>query len=264
MTAGVYSDGGDDYLPDGDSDNPVNYADGAVDQSDTDLSSDAFNSPWGITRNWTNNAAAVIQSDPSPGTSIESDPTTDVFGNNVVENQLGRAVLASSGSSSAIGIATNSNDIYWFNWNGSSYAPNAIQNGSLTISGASAGTSTSVTWTSESGNTTTFYGFSASVAAAQRGQFESFTDANGVTTTMTYGGSAPSGLPESLSRSATISGVVNSESYNYSYGSFNNGTATPSISIERVTNVPTGYIRRFHPNQRTERRVFLLRIPRPQ
>jgi hypothetical protein len=232
----VISYGGASEQPDGETNAPVYYSDGVVNESETDLSSNGFGSPWGITRDWTNNLESAQEVDalnPSEPY-IPGDPTTDVFGNNVVENQLGRAIAnEDQDDNNSIGISTNGNDITWFDETDGSYAPRFYDNGSLTVNSGD----TEIDYTDEAGQVSEFYGFSSSIPVAQQGQFKLFNSAQGISTGTTYNSS--NGLLESVSRSYTdVAGLTSTETYAYSYTSISSGTPiyrVSQIQLERTT-----------------------------
>ena len=203
---------------------PVYYADGVVDQSDTDLSSDGFGTAWGVTRDWTNNPEAA------GGDLTLSGGTPSfqgVFGNNVVENQLARLVSDGTGS---IGIATNGDDTYWFDpAAGGGYAARYAAQG-MSLASATVGGSAGFSFTNAHGAVTTFYGFGASVAVPQQGQMAAYTDSSGTVMTATYTATGnaeglPVGLLTSLTRSYTddLSHTA-SETYAYSYADIGSST----------------------------------------
>ena len=310
---------------------PVYYADGVVDQADSDLSSAAFGSEWGVTRDWTNNpqSTGTLANQEVPiEQQVPTTGQTDVFGNNVVENELPRLVAehttqvtftpsssysgppdgtttddSSSGDTSyvsvdgqslggstsggaiapkgfpdegdssgtptvtltltALGLATNGNNIYWFDKdpNGPrfysetpgmtvSLSPGS-SNGQTSdgTAGFSDGTTShytliddepgAVTISQDDGTITTYYGFDPSIPASEQGQFESSVDANGVRVTAAYADLNGDGQRylSTVTRSYTDSstGITSQEVYAYSYGApVNDG---PVTSLERVTGI---------------------------
>ena len=335
---------------------PVYYANGVVDQADEDLSSDAFAAPWGVTRDWTNNP----QSLGTYGDQIEENQPKiypidqpDVYGNNVVENELPRLVeqvtttvtytLAGSGGSggggggggfaagpsagsdekygeqsspsgsgtsggttlddshsysivvgqnvnyaflsdpvstllptglpksssvngdidvkitpSAYGVATNGNNITWFNQDSDGvFEPNAPGD---TLSG-SAGTSPApstrsyvdstgaqghfveydeelpeVTISNSDGSSETFYGFDSSIPLAKRGLFKSETTADGVQIAANY--NAGGNLSSVVRSFESALGATQTEEYDYTYGSpYVYVSGGQSYSLLRVTGI---------------------------
>ncbi len=223
---------------------PVYYSDGVVNQSETDLSSSGFGSPWGVTRNWTNSSEATYLPSDWTGASEEY----QVYGNSVVENQFARLIsTTNSDGNSSIGIATNGNDTFWFDLIGSgpsaAYVPRLASNGSLTTSTNVTG-QTQFCWTSTTDDVTQFYGFDGSTPALQHGQMESFTSSNGVTTAVNYttnatpGGGTPAGLVASAVRRFTDDlGITTVESYLYDYENIGSASSpmwrVRQISLQR-------------------------------
>ena len=206
--------------------NPVYYATGVVDQADADLSSNGFGTGWGVSRDWTNNPGALG----TAGTPVDTTdpaaqlPTTDVFGNNVVENQLARLAIDPFGS---VAVATNGNDTYMFDpAPGGGFAPRVVGSGTVTLDAGSG----QYVWTGAAGEVTTFYGFGSGVPAAQQGQLHTFADAYGTQTVASYDSG---GALTQVARSYTAGGVTHAETYAYTYAGF----ASDAGSYSRVSQV---------------------------
>ena len=180
-------------LPDTFSSNPVRYADGVVELSFTDLSSDAGGVPWGLTRSWTN------------GTNYAN----GFNGTGMVVTQLPHLVQDSGGT---LDLISNGYTIRYFDPNGSGGYTERYFGQDLLIHDL--GTSTYLLIDTQ-GDQTTFSDFSTFYPAAQQGTFASYADPNGNTTSVVA--YTTDGKPTDIVRGVGGGGTSVTESYQFSY-----------------------------------------------
>ncbi len=190
---------------------PVRYADGVVQLAETDLYTAGLGShPWGQTRSWTNGPAYAA------GT---------VLGNGWVITQLPHLMQADGSSNNTIVAVSNGLDARYYDLVSGSYQARFADPSQLSDNSMSG----LFTLSDGTGGLLTFYDFSSAWPAAQRGQFQSYTDPYGNVTAVTSHTSA--GLEAEVQRSATVGGVTTTESYLYAY------LAGPDVNAGRLASV---------------------------
>src|SRR5262245_40290068 len=102
QTATGYAAAGASLSAGSSADTGVRYADGVVQLSWQDLSSDGFGTRWGQTRSWTNGAGYAANA---------------FNGNGMVNTQM--PFLVQTGTS--VAVVTNGTDAFWFDLSGSNY-----------------------------------------------------------------------------------------------------------------------------------------------
>ncbi|HEV3440515.1 MAG TPA: hypothetical protein VG122_24385 [Gemmata sp.] len=167
----------------------VNYSDGDVELSRTDLSSSGFGTPWSQGGSWSN----------LPGYA-----PTNTNGNGWMNPQM--PFLENPNSSTIIAV-TSGDGAQTFTLSGSTYADADFMLNTLVHTG------TTFVLTDTTGNTFVFNDFSTSVPTAERGQFVSETDPYGNTTSVYSYTSA--NLHAEIRRSSTIGSTTYTESYEY-------------------------------------------------
>jgi hypothetical protein len=175
---------------------PVRYGDGVVKLAETDLHSDGFGFPWGQTRSWTNGPGYATNSDNGPGW---------------VDTYTPHLLQADGSTSNTLVYIANGVTAYYYDLVGGAYQPRLDDLSKLTYnSGAD-----TYTLIDPQGDQLAFSGFGAGWLSAQKGQFQSYTDANGVTMSVTsYTGDGHVGETQ---RSATSGGQTVTESWLNSY-----------------------------------------------
>jgi RHS repeat-associated protein len=182
--------------PSGYSAEPVRYADGVVRIAETDLHSDGFGFPWGQTRSWTN----------GPGYATGSDN-----GSGWVDTYTPHLLQADGSDNNSLLYVANGTDAYYYDFNGSAYQPRLDDLSQLTYNSGN----DTFTLIDVQGDQLVFSGFASSRPAAQRGQFQSYTDANGVTMAVTS--YTADGHVAETQRAATAGGQTVTESWLYGY-----------------------------------------------
>jgi RHS repeat-associated protein len=140
----------------GQSADPVRYFDGSIVYNATDLESDGFGGPFGQIRSWTN---------------LTQYGASGRNGTGMIGNAL-PFLQQADGSTSVTFVDSGSNQ-RTFDLNGSSYVPESFVADTLVHANGQ------FVYTDTSGNQYTFYDFSMSYPAAQRGEFAKLTDAAG-------------------------------------------------------------------------------------
>jgi RHS repeat-associated protein len=181
----------------------VRYADGAVQLSASDLTSDGFGTSWGQQRSWSSAAGYAGKT---------------LNGNGVVNSQL-PYLLASNGTNTLVAV-TSATDSRYFDWSGSAYQERNFLPDKL-VYNSSGG---EYVLTDSTGAQIRFNDFANSRAPLQRGLFKSYTDPYANVTQVTSWTS--DGLPAEVQR--TGGGVT--ESFLYTYG-------TSGSSLNQLTNV---------------------------
>lgn len=196
------------------SDAPVNYFNGVVQLSTTELSSDGFGMPWGQTVSWTNGAGYASNSD---------------NGNGIVDTQT-PYLLAVNGTTTLAEISKGTSAEYFDLVNGT-YQPRFFDQSTLVYNSST----NQYVLTDESGDQLVFWGFGGGLPAAQQGELVSFTDPGGNVTTVTA--RTASGQIAEVQRSGTTNGQTVTESWLYSYLSSGvNAGLLQSVTLERQTN----------------------------
>jgi RHS repeat-associated protein len=186
----------------------VLYFDGTVRLDTTDLASDGFGTPWGVTRSWTNGVGYA---------------QGNFSGNNTLLTQLPHLVPVSN--STTLILITNGTNARYFDFVNGQYAERFYLNDGLT-----APQTTDFVVTDGVGDKLDFYSFNSSVPAYQQGLLKSDTDPDGnVTTVLGY---TSFGAPTEIQRSNTANGVTVTESFLYTYS----GGMLANVTLRRQTN----------------------------
>jgi RHS repeat-associated protein len=194
--------------------NPVRYFDGVARIATTDVSSDGYGLPWGQTRSWSN------------GTGYSNG---SVNGTGWVDTQL--PSLQKAGSLNSLVLVSNSTTARYYDNTTGSYKPRFYDQSQLVYDSSNS----QYVQTDSSGNQMRFYDFSAAWPAGQQGQFASYTDRNGNTTTVTA--HTASGAVAEVQRSVTVGGTTTTESFLYSYISSGvNSGLLQSVVLRRQVN----------------------------
>jgi RHS repeat-associated protein len=195
---------------------PVRYADGVVRIAATDLHSDGFGTPWGQTRSWSN----------GPGYATGSDN-----GSGWVDTYTPHLLQADGFDSNSLIYVANGTDAYYYDSNGVGYQPRLNDLSQITYN-SSADT---FTLADPLGDQLVFSGFGSSRPAAQRGLLASYTDATGVTLSVTS--YTADGHIAEMQRSATTNGQTTTESWLYGYvASGVNAGLLASVTLRRQVN----------------------------
>src|SRR5260370_15542385 len=167
--------------PDRLSGQPVRLFDGVVQMTTTDLSSNGFGVPWGVTRSWTN----------GPGYA-----NTSFFGSGQVVSQL--PYLQSWNNGSTLVLVSNGLNAREFDWNGTNWVEHFYLQDKLNYNGGS----NEYVLTDSTGQQLKFSDFTAGIPVNQRGQLKSLADAQGNLTSVTSRTS--DGKPSEIQRTATV------------------------------------------------------------
>jgi hypothetical protein len=204
-------------VPKGMSVAPVRYFDGVIQLAETDLSSDGFTVPWGQTRSWTN----------GPGYAAGGSN-----GNGWVNTQLPHLLQADGSSNNSIVAVSNGTTSRYFDLVNGTYQPRFYDQSQLVYNSGSG----VFVLTDDKGAQISFYDFSTNIPAAQRGQFKTYTDADGNLLTVTA--HTTDGHVAEVQRTVTVSGTTYTDSYLYSYlptGDPNAGLLA-NVTLRRQTN----------------------------
>jgi len=176
----------------GKSDFPVRYADGTLLLSQTDIESQGFDRPWGITRSWANTPQNFQQNVIGYGMVISQQPY----------------VLPVDGFST-VALLSNATTARYFDQIGTSnlYAPRFFLQETLEYNVAGG----EYIVTDTTGAKLRFYDF-FNATVLKRGQFKSYTDASGNVTTAIY---SADGRIADVQRTAPSSGATESFVYTY-------------------------------------------------
>src|SRR5579883_2482437 len=174
---------------------PVRYADGVVTIAETDLYSAGFGFPWAQTRSWTN----------GPGYS------NGVNGNGWVDTYTPQLIQADGSTNNTLIVIANGTTAYYFTLVNGSYQAAFGDPSQLTYNSSN----DTYTLIDGVGDQIVFDGFASSWQTAQRGQFQSYTDADGVTTNVTSYTS--DGHIAEMQRAATSNGQTVTEAWLFSY-----------------------------------------------
>jgi hypothetical protein len=182
---------GGDPQADAFSDAGIRYADGLVEVSADDLSSDGYGMPWGQTRIWTSGAYGA----------------RSYVGSGWMDAQL-PYLLQAAGSNNTLLAVTGDNARY-FDYNGSAYVERYFLADTL-----AAGTGEFIL-TDTAGDQWHFWDFSTSLPLVERGMFKSVVDPYGNSTSVSSWTS--DGKPQEVQRTTTSGGNTITESYLDSY-----------------------------------------------
>lgn len=197
--------------PDRFSHEPLRYFDGVIQLTTTDISSQGFGSPWGVTRSWTN----------GPGYA-----NTSFYGAGEVLSQL--PYLQSWNDGGTLVVITNGINARQFDFNGSNWVEHHYLQDKLTYN-------STLHLTDTTGNLIKFSDFTTGVPSNQRGQFKSLTDQYGNVTQVTS--RTTDGKPTEIQRSTTVNGTTYTESWLYSYISSGvNVGLLQNVTLRRQTN----------------------------
>jgi hypothetical protein len=170
---------------------PVRYGDGVVTIAATDLHPEGFDFPWGQTRAWTN----------GPGYATGGDN-----GSGWVQTYAPHLLQADGRTSNTLVYVVNGTTAYYYDLSGGSYQPRYDDQSKLTYNSGS----DTYTLTDTQGDQIGFSGFGTGWLAAQKGQFKSYTDANGVAMSVTS--YTADGHIGEMQRSVTVGGQTVTES----------------------------------------------------
>ncbi|WP_162668091.1 polymorphic toxin-type HINT domain-containing protein [Gemmata massiliana] len=198
--------------PAGLSSHPIRYSDGMVIYSTTDLVSDGFGQPWGVSRSWYNLSTYGNHTD---------------FGNGWVDSE--RPYLFRVDLTGQVIVVAGETPTY-FSPSGGAYVPDYFTTDQLAYD-ATAG---EFVLTNAGGDRYRFCDFATSLPTEQRGRLKQVTDRFGNTTAVTTWTSA--GKPGEVQRSATVGGATVTESYLYSYvsGGVNDGRVSSVVLRRRA------------------------------
>jgi len=200
----------------------INYFNGVVQLSSTELFSNGFGMPWGQTVSWTNGAGYATKTN---------------NGNGIVDTQT-PYLLSVNGSTTLAEIINGTTSAY-FDLVSGTYQPRFFDQSTLVYNS----TNNQYVLTDESGDQLVFWGFGGGLSAAQQGELVSFTDPGGNVTTVTA--RTASGQIAAVQRSTTTDGQTVTESWLYSYLSSGvNAGLLQSVTLERqINNGPVDVVR---------------------
>ncbi len=198
---------------------PVRFADGTVNIAETDLHSDAFGFAWGQTRSWSN----------GPGYATGSDN-----GNGWVDTYTPHLIQAGGWApNNTLAVIANGTTAYYFDLqDDGSYQGRFSDPAKLTVNSSN----DTYTLTDGQGDQIVFDGFGSSWLPAQKGQMQSYTDANGITLAVTS--YTADGHIAEMQRSGTSNGNTVTESWLYSYlpSTDANAGLLQSVTLRQQTN----------------------------
>jgi RHS repeat-associated protein len=175
-------------------DNTVRYFDGVARTVANDLGSGGYGVPWGQTRSWSNGTGYTNGS---------------VNGSGWVDTQL--PSLQQAGSTNSLVVVSNSTTARYYDNTTGSYQPRFYDRSQLVYNSSAH----QYMLTDSAGNRLTFYDFTSTWPANQRGQLASYTDPGGNVTSVTA--HTTDGKVQEVQRSVTSGGSTFTESYLYGY-----------------------------------------------
>ncbi len=207
------SDGGN--RPGGTSPGPVRYLDGTIQMSATDLSSDSFGTPWGVTRSWTNELMMIPNNSFGAGTTVSQLPYLVKYGNGAI-------------SYTVVAVSNGTTARYFDTTNNSTFTAHYFVQDKLIHDPSDPNKEFVLTDTT--GATLKFHNFDASLPEYQRGQLKLYKDATGQDTTTSRGAN---GKVTEVWR--LVGGVRDSYVYTYYATGLNRGLVW-KIALRRGTN----------------------------
>jgi RHS repeat-associated protein len=202
---------------------PVSQANGSLILNRTDIQSNGFGSAMGVSRSWTNSPGFQMSSGVGNGWDMNQNPQ----------------ILQPLGSSGPLQIVTSASKAKWFSNSSGTYKEYFDGHDQLSYNS----TSDIYTLTDQTGNQTTFYGFSNS-SYGIAGAFASYTPASGSTISVVSHNSSTGAITEE-DRSETAGGVTTTESLVYTYfpsGNPNVGELQ-SVKLNRSTGSSVATVR---------------------
>jgi RHS repeat-associated protein len=175
---------------------PVRYGDGVVTIAETDLHPEGFDFPWGQTRAWSN----------GPGYATGGDN-----GSGWVQTYAPHLLQADGSTSNTLIYIVNGTTAYYYDLVNGSYQPRLDDLAKLTYNSGN----DTFTLLDTQGDQIAFSGFGAGWLSAQKGQFKSYTEADGVAMAVTA--YTADGHVAEAQRSATVGGQTVTESWLYGY-----------------------------------------------